>query len=62
MKESNNYTREEVYKLFKKFVKDEVHEGDFDQGQSLKQTLPVLDRWFKENIKEKKNGRTNSKK
>ena len=36
-----------VKQMMKRFVIDEVHKADFDQGQDLKATLTVLDRWWK---------------
>jgi hypothetical protein len=48
-------TQDQVYKILKKFVVDEVHLADFDQGQSLDHTLSVLKNWWnkhKEQFKE----------
>jgi len=39
-------TEDEVYKILKQFVKDEVHGGDFSQGQTEEETLSVLKRWW----------------
>lgn len=33
------------------FVEEKVHEGDFDQGQSLNETKNIAKRWFSENEK-----------
>ena len=35
-----------IYWVLKKFVLDEVHDGDFEQGQSEKDTLSILKRWW----------------
>ena len=37
----------EVKRLFKRFVIDVVHLGDFDQGQSLQDTMQVFTEWWK---------------
>jgi len=34
-----------IYKILKKFTMDCVHGGDFNQGQSLDDTLSVLKEW-----------------
>jgi hypothetical protein len=47
----NAYTETEVIKLLQKFTKDCIHGGDFDQGQSLSDTLSVTNKWIDENIK-----------
>ena len=39
----------EVKKLMETFVKDEVHLGDFDQGQHLEDTLGIFRRWWAKN-------------
>ena len=36
-----------VKQLMKRFMIEEIHESDFDQGQDVKATLTVLDRWWK---------------
>lgn len=36
-----------VKQLMKRFMIEEIHEADFDQGQDIKATLTVLDRWWK---------------
>jgi len=35
---------DDVYKILKKFVEDEVHGGDFDQGNSLEDTMSVFEK------------------
>lgn len=42
-------TENEIKELFKKFIRDEVHGGDFDQGNSLKDTMSVFERWWNKN-------------
>jgi hypothetical protein len=37
----------DVRKLFIQFVKEEVHLGDFDQGQPESDTVDVFKRWWK---------------
>jgi len=32
-------------------MKEEIHGGDFDQGNSLKQTISVFDSWWLKNKK-----------
>lgn len=39
----------EVRKILKQFVIDEVHEGDFDQGNSLEDTIGISNRWWNNN-------------
>jgi len=39
----------DVYKILKKFVIDEVHGADFDQGNSIKDTLSILKKWWNNN-------------
>ena len=36
-----------VHKLFKKFMTEEIHEADFDQGQDLNDTIGVFKRWWR---------------
>lgn len=38
-------------KYLLRFTEDEVHRGDFDQGQSLNETKGVARRWFGKNEK-----------
>ena len=40
---------DDIYWVLKKFVLERVHGGDFDQGQSEKDTLSVLKDWWNEN-------------
>lgn len=40
------FEKDKVYQILKKFTLDCVHGGDFDQGQSEKQTLSVLKEWW----------------
>lgn len=35
-----------VQKLFKKFIIEHVHECDYDQGQSMKDTMSVFKKWW----------------
>jgi hypothetical protein len=42
-------TEDEVYKILKKFTIDCVHGGDFDQGQSEKDTLKITQDWWAKN-------------
>lgn len=35
-----------VYKLFKKFIKEHVHGSDYDQGQSMNDTMSVFKKWW----------------
>ena len=48
--EDNGFRHEDdTYKKLKKFVEDEVHGGDFDQGNSLSDTMNVLKKWWNKN-------------
>ena len=38
-----------TYKALKQFVVDEVHGGDFDQGNSLDDTMGILKKWWNKN-------------
>lgn len=38
---------DDVFKVLKRFTLECVHGGDFDQGQSERDTLSVLKRWWK---------------
>jgi hypothetical protein len=42
-------TTDQVYKILKKFTEDCVHEGDFDQGQTIGQTLSITKSWWNKN-------------
>jgi hypothetical protein len=44
-----NLTEDDVYKILKKFTKDCVHGGDFDQGQSEADTLSIFKKCWNEN-------------
>lgn len=55
MKIKENYKIDEVYQILKNFVKDEIHEGDFSQGQDLKQTISILDKWWNKKFKSSRN-------
>ena len=53
--EDNGFHHEDdTYKKLKKFVEDEVHGGDFDQGNSLSDTIGVLKKWWTKNKKTRK--------
>lgn len=39
----------QIYKALKKFTIECVHGGDFDQGQSEKETLSILKNWWSKN-------------
>jgi hypothetical protein len=39
-------TEQEVYKILKQFCIDEVHEGDFAQGNSLEDTISIMSKWW----------------
>jgi len=39
-------TEDQMYSVLKKFVVDVVHKGDFDQGQSLDDTITVMQKWW----------------
>ena len=50
MKEKYNQS---VYRILKRFVVEEVHGGDFDQGQSLTDTINFLKKWWNNKSKTK---------
>lgn len=58
MEIKENYKIDEVYQILKNFVKDEIHGGDFNQGQELKQTISILNNWWDKKFK---SSRLNSK-
>ncbi len=39
-------TEVDIFKILKKFTIDCVHGGDYDQGQSLSDTLSILKSWW----------------
>lgn len=39
-------TTDDVYKILKQYTIDCVHGGDFDQGQSIDDTLSILKKWW----------------
>jgi hypothetical protein len=39
-------TEDEVFKILKNFTLECVHGGDFDQGNTEKDTLSVLKKWW----------------
>jgi hypothetical protein len=45
-RKNKTLTEDEVFKILKQFTKDCVHGGDFDQGQSEKETLNILKTWW----------------
>ena len=42
MRRGQKIKDDNVYRVLKRFVVEEVHKGDFDQGNTLDDTLKVL--------------------
>lgn len=40
------FTDNDILNILKEFTLDEIHSGDFDQGQSKQETLKVTKTWW----------------
>lgn len=43
------YSEKQVLTILRKFMKERIHGGDFDQCQSVEDTVSVAERWWLEN-------------
>jgi len=52
MRKGQKIKDDNVYRVLKRFVVEEVHGGDFDQGNTLDDTIKILKKWYKKNEKD----------